>query len=243
MLTDKGTIRSVDEAKIDSIVRTKFADFLVDIKATDKEVEMFKLQAILSGGAIASILNNEIPKDFDVYFMTKEVADIFRDKVERSKDCVSASEFAALHRSQVQIVSKFFGAPEKVIAKFDFRHARNYWTYGSGLISNTESLRLVFEKRLVYDPANEYPLSSLMRVVKFAKRGWDINLRDMLMIVFKLQKLDLTDPDTLIEQTKGVDPGEIGRLIHAFKKMRDDGTEINLEVISSAIDKAWKIPF
>lgn len=244
MLEEK-VVTVTQKMRMDGQFREVFARFLEEIDATEDDIALFQENAILSGGAIASIILDEAPKDYDVYFRRHDVAERFRSLVTSTKECTSESEFAALHSSGVQIVTKFFGEPKDIIKSFDFKHATNYWTYQGGVVTNTRAVGLVYRRQLQYEPTNKYPLSSFMRVVKFCKRGWNIQLRDMLMLVFKLQMIDLTDINQLLEQTKGVDPNEIHRLIDIFKTMHAEGTQFTVETIADAIDEAWEmeIPF
>lgn len=117
---------------------------------------------------------------------------------------------------KVQIVLRFWGSPEQIHETFDYVHATNYFTFKDGLVTNIDALHSLLGKQLRYQ-GSHYPLTSIIRMKKFIKRGWNISAGEMLKIMMHISKLDLKDPDVLEEQLIGVDVAYFGTLINALR--------------------------
>lgn len=64
----------MQEKTIKSILRRKLDDWLSHIPDNQHLVDLIRRDAIVTGGAITSMLMGDTPNDFDVYFKTKETA-------------------------------------------------------------------------------------------------------------------------------------------------------------------------
>ena len=114
---------------------------------------------------------------------------------------------------KVQVITKFIGTPEEVASTYDFEHCKAYWRpnpaaknpYESGEITYLgNSLECISNKHLSYNAgATYYKLCAMIRMLKFTKRGWEIDPGSLLALAKDLQTIDLTNPDVLAEQLKG----------------------------------------
>ena len=124
--------------------------------------------------------------------------------------------------NDVQIVLRFWGDNKKIHETFDFIHATNYFTFSEGLVRNLEAVESILTRQLKYQ-GSFYPLTSIIRMKKFLKRGFNINAGEILKIMFQISELDLTNPDVLEEQLIGVDVAYFETLISALRsKMSSD---------------------
>ena len=137
---------------------------------------------------------------------------------------------------QIQIVIRFNGDNEKIHSTFDFIHATNYFTFEDGLVTNIAALESLLSKQLRYQ-GSLYPLTSIIRMKKFIKRGWNISAGEMLKIMFQISQLDLTDPNTLEEQLIGVDVAYFSLLIEIIRGV--ESKKITSAYINSIIDKVF----
>jgi hypothetical protein len=117
---------------------------------------------------------------------------------------------------QIQIVCRFHGDDTAIHKTFDFIHATKKFTYELGVVTNKEALESILCKQLKYQ-GSLYPLTSIIRMKKFIKRGWGINAGEILKIMFQISELDLTNPDVLEEQLIGVDVAYFGALIEILR--------------------------
>jgi hypothetical protein len=105
----------------------------------------------VSGGCIASLLQDEEPKDYDVYFRSAEILDGLknyltttgRDKVAEveskyreveTDDGKLITENAITLNNHIQIILKHTGEPEAVRRTFDFVHCMPYYDSKDGML-------------------------------------------------------------------------------------------------------------
>lgn len=133
----------------------------------------------------------------------------------------------------VQIVTRFTGNPEEIHKNYDFVHATNYWTFKTGLVTNTKALESLLTKELRYQ-GSKFPLCSIIRTRKFVQRKWTINAGQYLKMALQLNELDLLNPRVLEEQLIGVDIAYFSILIRMLKAHQNDSAD-------NAIDTYWLI--
>jgi hypothetical protein len=139
--------------------------------------------------------------------------------------------------NQVQIVTRFHGDDEAIHKTFDFIHATNFFTFEKGLVTNLAAVESLITKHLKYQ-GSQYPLTSIIRMKKFIKRGWNIGAGEMLKIMFQISLLDLTDADVLEEQLIGVDVAYFGKLIEILRGI-EDKEKMTSEYLNAIIDKVF----
>lgn len=137
----------------------------------------------------------------------------------------------------VQIVCRFNGTAEEIHKTFDFIHATNYFTFDEGLVTNKAAVESILTKQLKYQ-GSLYPVTTIIRIKKFIKRGWTITAGEMLKVMFQIADLDLTDPDVLEEQLLGVDIAYFGKLIEILRGVPSE--KLNGDYISTIIDKVFE---
>lgn len=142
--------------------------------------------------------------------------------------------------NDIQIVIRFYGAPEEIHKNYDFAHCTNYWTKDSGVVTNSDALEALITRELVY-MGSKYPLCSIIRTRKFIKRGFHINAGQYLKMCFQLNELDLTDVKTLEDQLIGVDSSYFNMLITGIKNKieNDPSFKITTPYVVSIIDKIF----
>lgn len=164
-------------------------------------------------------------------------------KVENEKnkdyDAVFFSPNAISLSNDVQIVLRFWGDHTEIHKTFDFIHATNYFTMEDGLVRNLEAIESILTKQLRYQ-GSFYPLTSIIRMKKFLKRGFNINAGEILKILFQVSKLDLENPDVLEEQLIGVDVAYFEILINNLRQLQEDPSFVmNETILFKLIDKVF----
>ena len=147
-----------------------------------------------------------------------------------------ASANAITLTEKVQLVFRFFGPPEEIHRNYDFVHATNYWTYNTGLITNTEALEAILARELIYK-GSRFPLASIFRTRKFIQRGWTLHIANYVKMAFQLNDLDLTNIHTLREQLTGVDAAYLNGLIWQCEKSNEP---ITSSYVCELVDKLLK---
>ena len=143
----------------------------------------------LSGGAIASLIQNGEVNDWDVYFTNpltqKVVIDLFTTDYHLSNDiavvdekyrevtggdgrCIT--ENAMTLKNGIQLITKHNGTPDEIRETFDFVHCKPYYHFGKDqLFISKEQYDLCHNKKLkVNNQKNVTP----WRISKFEQRGY-----------------------------------------------------------------------
>lgn len=159
-----------------SIIRIK-VDYL------NKMVPKHYDNMFLSGGAIASLLQDRDPKDWDVYFKDsftqKSVVDLihpgeiatFEEKYRDAPVGAKAiTENAITLKTGIQLITKHTGTPEQIRETFDFVHCKPYYDFGKDkLFISREQFDLCRNMKL---KINNMKAQTTYRQTKFEQRGY-----------------------------------------------------------------------
>ena len=210
-------ISILDGRKKDQLIEEDFSDNenLFTITVNNLKEDQIKLYF---GGDTGLAVNEE-----------KEKEDLDYEPVFFSSNAITLS-------NNIQIVTRFNGNPETIHKTFDFVHTTNYFTFEDGLVTNKKALESLLTKQLYYQ-GSMYPLTSIIRMKKFIKRGWNINAGEMLKIMFQISELNLKNPNVLEEQLIGVDIAYFSTLIEILRGI--DSEKLTSNYINSIIDKVF----
>lgn len=133
-------------------------------------------------------------------------ASVWKFKKEKAKYSLRVITCNAVNLSgKVQLITRFYGQPEEIHRNYDFDHAKCWYDHELGkLVMPASAMSAMLQKRLVYT-GSLYPLCSLMRTRKFLRRGWTIDIFNMLRILTDIKKLDFNDMRLMRDQLLGVD--------------------------------------
>jgi len=191
------------------------------------------------GGIYAISVKNLKEDQVKLYFNEKCGAlKLYDKKVEDSGKYIPIflSPNAISLSDKIQVVLRFHGDNKKIHETFDFIHATNYFTFADGLVTNIRALESILTKQLMYQ-GSQYPLTTIIRIKKFLKRGWNISSGEMLKVMFQISELDLKNPDVLEEQLIGVDVAYFGKLIEVLRGV--DPAKINSPYLNEIIDRVF----
>src|SRR4030042_1466551 len=212
-------------------IQKKMNEWLLTI--TDEELRRkVKNNLLVSGGSIVSLLLKETVNDYDVYIKDMDIL------IELATYYIPTffSPNAISLSNNVQIITRFHGNNEEIHKTFDFIHATNYFTFKDGLVTNKEALESIICKQLKYQ-GSLYPLTSIIRMKKFIKRGWNINAGEILKIMFQISELDLKNPNILEEQLIGVDVAYFAQLIEILRTVSPE--KITSSYLNEIIDRVF----
>jgi hypothetical protein len=140
---------------------------------------------------------------------------------------------------KIQIIMRFYGPPEEIHTNFDFVHCTNYWYSGDRkLCLNKDALASILTKELRY-VGSLYPLSAMMRIRKFYRRGWWLSAGQQLKIAWQINSLELDNMEVLQEQLMGMDYAyfaELLEILHANKKS-NPGLNIDQTYVCAIVDR------
>lgn len=158
-----------------------------------KETEWFQdfvdaNNIILTGGAIASLIQNEIPKDWDFYFtdwqamrsfqehldtdyLKESIADVdekYKEVVGKDGKMITAN--AVTMNSGASFITKIWGSPDDIRQSFDYVHCTPYYSLAvDKLYISKEQFDACSNKRLIVN--NKESLKPY-RLDKFLRRGY-----------------------------------------------------------------------
>lgn len=209
----------MDKASTVKLAATKFLTDLYN--SVDGELkELLINETFLAGGCFASIYHAEKPNDYDIFFRSKEAVDKFKvlcphfcfnNKTTLSEyrsltyisSATTQNAFSLnLPKFKIQFITRFYGTPEEIINTFDFHHSQAY------LDLKNDSFHIpinnIKHKVLTYNQeGNDFPLSTLNRILKFKERGYSISFLEIIKISMSLNRYNLLDPKVLHEQLIG----------------------------------------
>lgn len=150
---------------------------------------------------------------------------------------VFLSENAITLSNKVQLVTRFYGEPDKIHDNYDFVHATCYYDLANNKLHYpAEALEALMSRSLVYR-GSLYPVASIFRMKKFIERGWRITAGEQLKIMWQISEIDLKDYAVLREQLTGVDMAYMWQLIEALKDVETD--KINSSYVAELIDRIF----
>jgi len=140
-------------------------------------------------------------------------------------------------KNKVQLIIRFFGNPEEIHNNFDFRHCICYYDYHKQqLMVPQAAMQDMLAKELTYN-GSLYPITSLLRVRKYIKRGWRISAGQMLKMMMQVQKVDFKNPHVLREQLMGVDSFYMNNLIVALE---NNSEKVDENYLARLIDEVFE---
>lgn len=189
-----------------------------EIKAKFKDEELYiqlkKLNAIIAGGAITSILTNRRINDFDIYFRNEESIKKIKEYMKQKEyKIISTTDNAITYRKDnypiIQIITAkelMFNKPIDLIKSFDF----TINMAALDLISNELVLEENFiedniKRKLIFNEDTKYPITSLARAIKYIDRGYNLSGYEQVKISLAINSLVIKDYKDLKKQLQGID--------------------------------------
>ena len=144
----------------------------------------------VSGGCIGSMLRNEAPNDYDVYFITektgKVVANLYKNDESYKNDVEEVNENyressnlpdgrlitenAITLKTKVQLITKNYGSPDQIRKTFDFVHCLPWYDPAlDKLYISKQQYDLCMAKKLL---VNNIDAVTKHRKNKFFEKGW-----------------------------------------------------------------------
>ena len=153
----------------------------------EPKVKSYYNSMFLSGGCIASLIQGDKPKDWDVYFYDQKtqlaVIDMFvadyKDEIEiidekyrqvTSQEQLCITENATTLKNNMQLITKHTGAPDVVRATFDFVHCKPYYDFGTDVLYISKEQYDLCKNKLL--KINNMKAQTTWRKSKFEQRGY-----------------------------------------------------------------------
>ena len=146
------------------------------------------IKGYVAGGAIASLVLDQQPKDYDIWFETiedwQEAASRLYDKPHTITKY--ASTYKLPSGKVIQLVCNRLGKPAELVKTFDFLHCQSYYLQNGTLHYDEDFIK---RKVLVFSGDLDHPMNTMERCLKFSKRGYFVpseTLHNLLIGVAKM---------------------------------------------------------
>ena len=152
----------------------------------------FAENVLVAGGSIGSLIRNETPNDYDLFFRNQETVNLISNYYQQYDNSgnfriITITENAVTFENGIQLVLKYSGDLKQLWNNFDFRHTKIGFDYRTKQIQydNQAVLDSINNKQLFYEDFNKVNNLDLTleRVIKLINRGWGINRPSYLTLL------------------------------------------------------------
>ena len=183
------------EIKLDNFDLNRVVRFLPSKIKSIMEQEFWRGKIFIAGGFIRDLVAGDKINDIDLFVNNKAEAELLLSVLQGDKKVISTENaFTICERLPIQIIHRWtFQKPEEVLLSFDFSvcsAAIYYSDNGWEGICHERFYKDVASKRLIYlvPDREEAPGGSMIRILKFYKRGYNIPLNNLSKVVARMMK-------------------------------------------------------
>lgn len=191
---------------------------LRDLKKFEVYEILKKNNAVVAGGAVVSVFNNNEINDYDIYCKSqKDVENLLIDLKEKEflLKVTSINAYSLCSKKQnkkqlkIQIIrNEDFCQKDvnKVFNYFDFYCCMGAYDFQKEtFILNPRFLSDNLEKKIVFNPGTKFPICSLYRTLKYQKKGYKLSGLEMIKIALTINDLQIKTYGDLKKQLQGID--------------------------------------
>jgi hypothetical protein len=153
----------------------------------------FAENVLVAGGSIGSLIRNETPNDYDLFFRNQETVNLISNYYQQYDNSgnfriITITENAVTFENGIQLVLKYSGDLKQLWNNFDFRHTKIGFDYRTKQIqyNNQAVLDAINNKELFYEAFNRDLKNldlTLKRVIKRINEGWSVNTSSYLILL------------------------------------------------------------
>lgn len=183
------------EIKLDNFDLNRVVRFLPSKIKSIMEQEFWRGKIFIAGGFIRDLVAGDKVNDIDLFVNNKAEAELLLSVLQGDKKVISTENaFTICERMPIQIIHRWtFQKPEEVLLSFDFSvcsAAMYYSDNGWEGICHERFYKDVASKRLIYlvPDREEAPGGSMIRILKFYKRGYNIPLNNLSKVVARMMQ-------------------------------------------------------
>lgn len=185
--------------------------------------------AIIAGGSITALFTGQKIRDWDIYFRG-------------STDCLQGTTWFGLNGTllnqtdtsmsyrlgkqekpyQLIVMPDLFGDPQTIFGYYDFTVCMAAYQFfedgkSEGFVFGDEFFKHIGQRRLVFHTGTMFPICSLLRVMKYIKRGYFITGMELMKIGLAIHSLKINTYRDLRRQLQGIDTAFLADLTEQMK--------------------------
>ena len=189
--------------------------------------------AYIAGGAITSLFTGAKIRDWDIYFRTTEDCQKaitwfgINGKIVNETDTSKSYQLGKQERPyQLIVLPDLFGSPMDIFKCYDFTVCMGAYQFfespsdenKEGFVFGEDFLKHLSQRRLVFHTGTMFPICSMLRVMKYVKRGFFITGMETLKIGLSIHTLKINTYTDLRRQLQGIDTAFLADLTDQFAK-------------------------
>lgn len=183
--------------------------------------ELFQRQrVVLAGGAITSIFTSQPINDFDLFFPSQEALTATNVALKSVMNSLKGGYYRLICTSQnaitiqlgtdhkkpitVQLISTRFGDAEQIISSFDLTVCKGAFDFLSqNFIFSPTFFKDLAQKKLVYNHLYDHPIGALLRIEKYRKRGYTMDIKEVFKVGLSISRLNIKSGLDLMDALRG----------------------------------------
>jgi len=204
----------------------------------------------IAGGAVTSVFSRKPVFDYDLYFTDFDnyisVKRWFDIRLEADIELIISTDTADTYKYKDKVYQLIYGVDfinesiTKVVGKFDFTVCMGMYSMKHGFfILHEDFIRHIAERVLEYNPLSEYPFASLIRTIKYQKKGYVITPSQMVRLALKTHSIPLNNLADLRKQLMGIDLILLTQLWNSINPIDKYDFERFLQLLDNYIEENY----
>jgi hypothetical protein len=186
--------------------------------------------AILAGGSILALFAGQKIRDWDIYFQNEKDCEQAKTWFGLNGELLNQTDTSMSYRLgkqekpyQLIVMPDLFGDPKTIFGYYDFtvcmaayqfRHAGKE----EGFVFGDDFFKHVGQRRLVFHTGTMFPICSMLRVMKYIKKGFFITGMELLKMGLSIHSLKIETYKDLRRQLQGIDTAFLAELTDNMKE-------------------------
>lgn len=185
--------------------------------------------AIIAGGAITALFTGNKIRDWDIYFRNAEdcakAVTWFGINGELVNETDTSKSFRLGKQEkpyQLIVLPALFGDPATIFTYYDFTVCMGAYQFtpdgqDEGFVFGADYFKHIGQRRLVFHTGTMFPICSMLRVMKYIKKGFFITGMELLKIGLSIHALEIETYADLRVQLQGIDTAFLSELTTQMK--------------------------
>jgi|CXWL01.1.fsa_nt_gi hypothetical protein len=185
--------------------------------------------AIIAGGAITALFTGQKIRDWDIYF--RNAADCqqavtwfgINGTLANETDTSKSYHLGKQEKPyQLIVMPDLFGDPKTIFNYYDFTVCMAAYQFredgkDEGFVFGDDFFKHIGQRRLVFHAGTMFPICSMLRVMKYVKKGFFITGMELLKIGLSIHSLKMDTYADLRRQLQGIDTAFLADLTAQMK--------------------------
>lgn len=184
---------------------------------------------IIAGGAITALFTGQKIRDWDIYFRNAKDCDQAVTWFGLNGELVNETGTSKSYRLgkqekpyQLIVMPELFGDAATIFNYYDFTVCMAAYQFtdngqGDGFVFGDDFFKHIGQRRLVFHTGTKFPICSMLRVMKYIKKGFFITGMEILKIGLSVHSLKMETYADLRRQLQGIDTAFLADLTWQMK--------------------------